>query len=155
MPWINIFNIKMLQYWSSSSSILWLSICTIALHHLDLYNVHLLPSYRSHWKQRAYSFLKMGISVHWKQLFFFISFYFDWNVKVNFSKTKIYLNKNLINKKIHLVPINYLISSQAYAISAERKNKLNPKEQAWIVQVYLEASKIKMMLSSESRVKWI
>lgn len=49
--------------------------------------------------------------------------------------------------------MNVLISSQAYAISAERKNKLNPKDQAWIVQVYLEASKIKMILSSESRVE--
>lgn len=43
--------------------------------------------------------------------------------------------------------MNVLISSQAYAISAERKNKLNPKEQAWIVQVYIETSKIKMILS--------
>lgn len=51
--------------------------------------------------------------------------------------------------------MNFLISSHAYAISAERKNKLNPKEQPWIVQVYLEASKIKMMLSSKSRVEWI
>lgn len=43
--------------------------------------------------------------------------------------------------------MNVFISSQTYSISAERKNKLNPKEQAWIVQVYIEASKIKMILS--------
>lgn len=41
--------------------------------------------------------------------------------------------------------MNFFISTQVYA-SAERKKKMNPEGQIWIVQVYLEVSNIKMIV---------
>ena len=51
--------------------------------------------------------------------------------------------------------MNFPLSPQHMPSLQRAENKLTPKEHIWIVPVYLEAAKIKMIVLPESRVEKI
>lgn len=99
-------------------------------------------------------FLKWKIQLTEKSYSFFMSFYL---ILIGLLKSTCQ-DKNLFKYKLnywkYLFHANeFLHINSSICISAERKKKMNPEGQIWIVQVYLEVSNIKMIVLPESSVE--